>query len=55
MIIHNFLFSLVRYFLLAQVTVAKPPSKQLATVIEGVIRTVLPVRGPMLPGFLVGG
>ena len=36
-------------------TVAKPPSKQLATVLEGVIQTVLPVRGPMLPGFLVGG
>jgi hypothetical protein len=53
MIIHNFLFSLVRYFLFGNVTVAKPRSKQLATVLEGVIRTVLPVRGPRLPGFVV--
>ena len=36
-------------------TCAKPPSKQLATVLEGVIRTVLTVRGPRLPGFVVGG
>jgi len=36
-------------------TCAKPPSKQLATVLEGVIRTVLTVRGCKLPGFVVGG
>jgi len=45
----------VKFQKFGNVTVAKPPSKQLATVIEGVIRTVLPVRGPMLPGFVVGG